>query len=40
MNDVQLQFGAHLLLWGFPLALTILVAVAALRDRTHSEGPQ
>jgi hypothetical protein len=39
MNDVHLQLSAHLLLWGFPLALTILVAVTAVRDRTNSGGP-
>jgi cytochrome c-type biogenesis protein CcmH/NrfF len=38
MTDAHLTFGAHMLLWGFPLALTVIVAVTAVRDRVHSRG--
>ena len=38
MTEIHLTFGAHMLLWGFPLVLTVLVAVAAIRDRNQSRG--
>lgn len=32
MDHHTLTVGAHLLLWGFPLALIILVVVSSVRD--------
>lgn len=31
----HLSLGAHMLLWGFPVALAMLVAVAAIHDARH-----
>ena len=33
MQDYSLTFGAHLLLWVFPLVLVVLVIVEDLLDR-------
>jgi len=38
MNEHQLTVGAHLLLWGFPLLLTVLVIVDAIREGRRTVG--
>ena len=38
MEDSSLTFGAHLLLWVFPLALVVLVVVEDLLDRFKPES--
>jgi len=38
MTENHLTLGAHLLLWGFPLAITVLVLVTAIRGRDQSVG--
>jgi len=40
MEDSSLTFGAHLLLWVFPLALVVLVVVEDLLDRFKPESEQ
>jgi len=37
MQAYGLTLGAHLLLWAFPLALTVLVVVESLLDNTWRE---
>ena len=37
MEEYSLTFGAHLLLWGFPLVLTILVIVENALDARKAE---
>ena len=37
MDEYHLTIGANMLLWGFPLALAIFVAVSATRERRRSE---
>lgn len=37
MEEHHLSFGAHLLLWGFPLALILAVVFNAARERHRSE---
>jgi hypothetical protein len=32
MEDTHLSLGAHLLLWGIPLALTLVVVIGAIRE--------
>jgi hypothetical protein len=39
MNDHGLSLGAHLLLWVFPLALVVMVAVSSVRDARRHGGP-
>jgi hypothetical protein len=39
MDDFSLTIGAHLLLWVFPLALTVLVIAEAVHDAlTRKDG--
>jgi len=38
VTENHLTLGAHLLLWGFPLAITVLVLVTAIRGRDQSVG--
>ena len=33
MEEHSLTLGAHLLLWGFPLALVVLVVAESVHDR-------
>jgi cytochrome c-type biogenesis protein CcmH/NrfF len=40
MEDSSLTFGAHLLLWVFPLALVVLVVGRDLLDRFKPESEQ
>ena len=37
MADHHLSFGDHLLLWGFPLALTLAVVFNAALERLRGE---
>jgi hypothetical protein len=39
MDEPSLTLGAHLLLWGFPLALSIIVIVENLLD-AKKRGPE
>jgi hypothetical protein len=39
MQDFSLTFGAHLLLWVFPLVLVVLVIAEDLHDRLKP-GPE
>jgi cytochrome c-type biogenesis protein CcmH/NrfF len=38
MTEAHLTLGAHMLLWGFPLAITVLAIVTAIRGRDQSGG--
>jgi len=38
MEEHSLTLGAHLLLWGFPLALVILVVADTFLDRRRREA--
>lgn len=40
MEDYSLTLGAHLLLWVFPLVLTIFVVVESLMDARSEEREQ
>ena len=40
MENAQLTLGAHLLLWGFPLAVTLFVALDALRDARQNRSSE
>ncbi len=37
MDEYHLTIGAHLLLWGFPLGLTLAVAFSAIRHAMRNE---
>jgi hypothetical protein len=40
MDEYALTLGAHLLLWGFPLVLVLLVVAETLLDRWWREPKQ
>jgi cytochrome c-type biogenesis protein CcmH/NrfF len=40
MAEHSLTLGAHLLLWGFPLALVILVVVESVHDHLTRKGTE
>jgi cytochrome c-type biogenesis protein CcmH/NrfF len=37
MTEHHLTLGAHMLLWGFPIALLLWVAAASIRDSRRVE---
>ena len=40
MNDTHLSLASHLLVWAFPLGLTLFVLIDAIRDRTGARDSE